>query len=136
MGEKRQQLRALAIDANQDVLNLFVELLQLKDFQVVGKGHSGQEAVEMYRTLRPDITFLDVFTSDGDGLYALEKIREINPNAIVIMVTADLVAATAERLKELHASAVIYKPFDINDIVNLVKDLISKTNVNQTKFLN
>ncbi len=136
MGEKEQIIKALAVDDNPDILTLFVELLQLKNFVVVGKGQNGQEAVELYRTLKPDITFLDVVMPNGDGIYALEKIREINPAAIVVMVTSDLAATTAERLEQLRASAIIHKPFDINDIVNVVKDLISETNANKMKFFN
>lgn len=136
MGEKEQSIKALAVDDNPDILTLFVELLQLKNFVVVGKGQNGQEAVDLYRTLKPDITFLDVVMPNGDGIYALEKIREINPAAIVVMVTSDLAATTAERLEQLRASAVIHKPFDINDIVSVVKDLISETNANKMKFFN
>ncbi|MGI0061111.1 MAG: response regulator [Nitrosotalea sp.] len=123
MGSKEHSIKALAVDDNLEILTLFVELLQLKNFTVVGKGHNGQEAVELYRTLKPDITFLDVVMPNGDGIYALEKIREINPTAIVVMVTSDLAATTSERLEQLHASAIIHKPFDINDIVNVVKEL-------------
>ncbi|NHI02472.1 hypothetical protein DYY67_0511 [Candidatus Nitrosotalea sp. TS] len=136
MGEKEQSIKALAVDDNPDILTLFVELLQLKNFVVVGKGRNGQEAVELYRTLKPDITFLDVVMPNGDGIYALEKIREINPTAIVVMVTSDLAATTAERLEQLRASAVIHKPFDINDIVNVVKDLVSETSASKMKFFN
>ncbi|MFZ1077670.1 MAG: response regulator [Nitrosotalea sp.] len=136
MGEKEQSIKALVVDDNPDILTLFVELLQLKNFVVAGKGQNGQEAVELYRTLKPDITFLDVVMPNGDGIYALEKIREINPAAIVVMVTSDLATTTAERLEQLRASAIIHKPFDINDIVNVVKDLISETNVNKMKFFN
>ncbi len=136
MGSKEHSIKALAVDDNLEILTLFVELLQLKNFTVVGKGHNGQEAVELYRTLKPDITFLDVVMPNGDGIYALEKIREINPTAIVVMVTSDLAATTSERLEQLHASAIIHKPFDINDIVEVVKELISKTNVNGMKFFN
>lgn len=134
--EQEQRIKALAVDDNPDILTLFVELLQLKNFTVIGKGQNGQEAVELYRTLKPDITFLDVVMPNGDGIYALEKIREINPAAIVVMVTSDLAATTAERLEQLRASAVIHKPFDINDIVNVVKDLISETNTSKMKFFN
>lgn len=136
LGENRENISALVVDDNQDILALFTELLALKNFKVVGKGQSGKEAVELYNNLRPDITFLDVVMQDGDGVYALEKIRESNPNAIVIMVTSDLAPTTAARLEQLHASAIVYKPFDINDIVQVVKELLSETKVNQMKFFN
>ena len=136
MSEEKQSIKVLVVDDNPDILTLFVELLQLKGVVVAGKGRNGQEAIELYRALNPDITFLDVVMPNGDGIYALEKIREINPTAIVIMVTSDISATTSERLVQLRASAVIHKPFDINDILDVVKDLISKTNVNGIKFFN
>jgi len=133
MGEAN--ISALVVDDNQDVLSLFIELLTLKNFKVVGRAHSGKEAVELFKNLKPDITFLDVVMQDGDGVYALEHIRESNPDAIVIMVTSDLAPTTAERLEQLRASAIVYKPFDINDIVKIVRGLTAEAKVDQMKFL-
>ena len=136
LGQKEDSLKTLVVDDNQEILKLFVELLKLKNFTIVGKGHNGKEAVELYGSLRPDITFMDVVMPNGDGIYALERIREINPNAIVIMVTSDISATTAERLEQLHASAIIYKPFEINEIVRVVKDLMAKEGATEMKFFN
>lgn len=131
-----EKIRVLVVDDNEDILTLFTELLRLKKFEVVGEAQNGKDAVKMYECHRPDIVFLDVVMPDGDGIYALEKIRVLDPNAIVVMVTSDLAATTSERMKQLHASAVVYKPFDFNDIIEVVKQLLSKTNVNQLKFFN
>ena len=135
MGEK-EKIQVLVVDDNHDILALFSELLRLKNFEVVGQAHSGKEAVRLYNDLRPDIVFLDVAMPDGDGIYALENIRSINPTAIVIMVTSDIAPATAERLEQLRASAVVYKPFDISDVIKVVKVLLEKTNASQLKFFN
>lgn len=136
LGQKEYSLKTLVVDDNQEILKLFVELLKLKNFTIVGKGHNGKEAVELYGSLRPDITFMDVVMPNGDGIYALERIRKINPNAIVIMVTSDISATTAECLEQLHASAIIYKPFEINEIVRVVKDLMAKEGATEMKFFN
>ena len=134
--QKEHGLKTLVVDDNQEILKLFIELLKLKNFTIVGKGHNGKEAVELYSSLRPDITFMDVVMPNGDGIYALERIREMNPDAIVIMVTSDISATTAERLEQLHASATIYKPFEINEIVRVVKDLMAKKGTAEMKFFN
>ncbi|CUR51414.1 CheY-like receiver [Nitrosotalea devaniterrae] len=135
--EKNRQLKtAIVIDDNPDVLSLFVELLELKNFQVVGTGRNGKDAVAQYEKLRPDITFLDVVMPNTDGLYALDLIREMNPHAIVIMITTDLSQDTAKRLEDLKATAVIYKPFDINDLVKVVNEIESNTSPGKIKFFN
>ncbi len=136
MEKKRHLKTVIVIDDNQDVLSLFVELLELKDFKVIGTGRNGKDAVELFQKLRPDITFLDVVMPDTDGLYALSRIREINPDSVVIMITTDLSQDTAKRLVDLKATAVVYKPFDINDLVKIVNDLESDTNIGQIRFFN
>lgn len=137
MMEKNRPLKtALVVDDNPDVLTLFVELLELKDFKVIGTGRNGRDAVELFEKLKPDITFLDVVMPNTDGFYALSRIREINPNSVIIMVTTDLSKETTKRLKDLKATAVIYKPFDINDLVKIVHDLESDTNIGKIRFFN
>ena len=104
MEKKRHLKTVIVIDDNQDVLSLFVELLELKDFKVIGTGRNGKDAVELFQKLRPDITFLDVVMPDTDGLYALSRIREINPDSVVIMITTDLSQDTAKRLVDLKSN--------------------------------
>lgn len=136
MGHKEEKIRVIVADDNQDILSLFSELLSLKNFEVVGTAASGKEAIKVYNLTRPNISFLDVAMPDGDGIYALEKIRESDPNAIVIMVTSDISQTTATRLEQLQASAIVYKPFDIEDILKVVKGLLPDINNGRLKFFN
>ncbi len=48
MENKRQPKSAIVIDDNPDVLSLFVELLKLHDFKVIGTGRDGKDAVELF----------------------------------------------------------------------------------------
>jgi len=135
--ESNRKLKTvLVVDDNSDVRSLLVELLELKNFQVVGTGRNGSDAVTLYGKLKPDITLLDVVMPDTDGLYALDHIREINSDAAVIMITTDLSQDTAKRLEDLRATAVVYKPFDINDLVKIIHDIESATHTDQIKFFN
>jgi len=135
--ENNRRLKTvLVVDDNPDVRSLLVELLELKNFQVIGTGHNGNDAVTLYEKLKPDITLLDVVMPDTDGLYALDHIREMNSDAAVIMITTDLSQDTAKRLEDLKATAVVYKPFDINDLVKIIHDIESATQTGQIRFFN
>jgi len=123
MTSPRENLNVLVIDDDFDTVQVFSEFLELSDIKIVGKGYDGKEAVELYRQLKPDIVFLDVMMPKYDGFYALENIRKINPNAIVVMVTADLTDKTEDRLKELKANSIVYKPFDIQQILEQIDKL-------------
>jgi len=52
-----------------------------------------------------------------DGFYALKRIRRNDPDAKVIMVTADMNTDTEKKLIELKATAPLYKPYEIDDII-------------------
>ncbi len=111
-------ITAIVIDDDKDTVSVLSDFLQIKGIKVIGKGYDGLEAIEIYKKLKPDAVFLDVMMEMCDGLYALEKIREIHPDALVIMVTADLTNDTHEKLLDLRASAIIYKSYDINEIMH------------------
>lgn len=136
MESTRRLKTVLVVDDNSDVRSLLVELLELKNFQVVGTGRNGNDAVTLYGKLKPDITLLDVVMPDTDGLYALNHIREMNSDAAVIMITTDLSQDTAKKLEDLRATAVVYKPFDINDLVKIIHDIESAAHAGEIKFFN
>ncbi|MGI0007562.1 MAG: response regulator [Nitrosotalea sp.] len=123
---------AIVIDDDKDTVAVLSDFLQIKGIQVVGEGHDGAEAVEIYKKFRPDIVFLDVMMDKYDGFYGLMKIRDIKHDAIVIMVTADMTIETENMLTKLNASTIIYKPYDINKIMQIIKKLTS-TKTSQTK---
>jgi len=116
------------VDDDQDTVAEFCEYLAIKDIEVLGKGYDGRAAVELYKKLKPDIVLLDVMMPEYDGFYALKEIRKINPKAKVIMVTADLTSDTEKKLVELKASAMIYKPYEIDSVIETI-ERVSKENV-------
>ena len=122
--DKIKQITAIVVDDDIDTLDVFCECLELYQFRIVGKACSGEKVAALYSKFKPDVVFLDVMMDNYDGIYALEQVRKANPDAIVIMVTADLTKDTADNLERLQASAVIYKPFDIKNIINTVENII------------
>ncbi|QEH07454.1 response regulator CcdB [Sulfurospirillum multivorans] len=76
------------------------------------EGCNGEEAIALYDQHRPDIVFLDITMPIIDGFEALERIRAINKDALVVMVSADRQKSTKEKVLSLGASALISKPID------------------------
>lgn len=116
-------ITAIVIDDDKDTVSVLCDFLQIKGIKVIGRGYDGLEAVEIYKKLRPDAVFLDVMMEEYDGIYGLEKIKEIRRDAIVIMVTADMTVSTHDKLITLDASAIVYKPYDINEIMHVLGKL-------------
>ena len=119
---------ALVIDDDRDTVSVLSDFLEIKGIRVIGKGFDGLEAVELYKKLRPDVVFLDVMMHKFDGLFALKKIREIQKDSIVVMVTADLSEKTTKQLSQLCASDIIYKPYNISEIMDLLNKFMRLRN--------
>ena len=64
------------------------EILTAHGYQVVGEASDGREAVDKYRTLKPDLVILDITMPNMNGLEAMRKILSINPKARIIMCSA------------------------------------------------
>ncbi len=113
-------ISAIVVDDDVDTVDVFCDYLELVNVKVVGRGHNGKAAVELYIKHNPDVVFLDLMMPDYDGFYALENIRRINPAAKIVVVTADLRRDTTDRLSVLKPTEVFIKPYDINKISELL----------------
>jgi len=111
---------ALVVDDDPDTIEMFSDYLENKGVDVIGKAKDGREGFELYKKLKPDVIFLDVIMPNYDGFYTLKKIREIDTTAKIIMVTADFSPSTKKKLKEMKATDIIYKPYDVKKIDGVI----------------
>lgn len=79
-------MKILVTDDEKNIVKLLKEIFE-EDAHEVEIAYNGQEAIEKYKLFAPDITFLDVKMPVLDGVKALEKIKALNPEAIVIMIS-------------------------------------------------
>jgi two-component system chemotaxis response regulator CheY len=70
----------------------------------------GQEGLNKFIELKPDVTFLDITMPVMDGIESLELMKNADPNAVIIMCTADIQPRTLLRVAALGALTVIKKP--------------------------
>jgi two-component system chemotaxis response regulator CheY len=70
----------------------------------------GAAGLEKYFLERPDLVFLDLTMRDMYGLDVLKKIREMDPDARVIVASADIQETTIDMVKTAGADAYINKP--------------------------
>ena len=119
-------ITAIVIDDDLDTCDVLVDYLELKQINVLAVGHNGKESVDLYQKYTPDIVFLDVMMPEYDGFYALEKIKQLKSTAYVITITGDLTTETYNKLKMMNSSAIIYKPFDIEKVMKIIRELTSE----------
>lgn len=109
MPERERKLRTLVVDDEPLARrNLTVLLARDPDIGVVGECSSGTEAIEVIRSSRPDLVFLDVQMPECDGFDVLELLGSDLPPAVVFVTAHDEYA-----LRAFEAGALDYlmKPF-------------------------
>ena len=110
----------IVVDDDPESAEILADLLKLRSIDVLGMGYDGQDAVELYQKHSPDVVIMDLFMPDFDGLYGLENILKLNPNAKVIMLTANSKYESDEKLHDTGVSAIVEKPFDTNNLIHLI----------------
>ena len=70
----------------------------------------GQDGLNKFTEIRPDVTFLDITMPVMDGIQALEEIKKIDADAVIIMCTADVQPKSILKVAALGALTVIKKP--------------------------
>lgn len=105
------------VDDEKDTLQLFTELLTSNGIKVVGKGYNGQDAVFLFQKLKPDVLFLDILMPIYDGVFAMQKIRDTNPDAKIIVIYDKLSIEKEMEVNRLKPSAIIREPIDVNEIL-------------------
>ena len=111
----------IVIDDDEDTVRLFTEILEENNIKVIGNGYDGVTAVKLFKKTKPDVVLIDLNMPNGSGFYAIKKIREIDPTAQIIAVTADTSFLTEEKLEKLKIP-LIQKPFKMDQIVSMIKN--------------
>ncbi len=81
-------------------------------WEIVGEACNGQEAVEKYQELRPDAVTIDIVMPEYNGLHGIKGIREFDPQAKLIVVSAVDQKSVLKEALSLGATDFLVKPFD------------------------
>jgi two-component system, chemotaxis family, chemotaxis protein CheY len=96
------------------------------------EAEEGIIALERYYLDKPDLVFLDLTMTGMYGIDVLNKLREMDPEARVIVASADIQSSTREMVDAGGASAFINKPFTSDKVLSAVsKALQGKTDATE-----
>jgi two-component system NarL family response regulator len=98
---------------------------QEPDLQVVAEAGNGVEAVEAYRRYRPDITLLDLRMPEMEGVEAVRQIRQIDPAALVIVLTTYDTDEEITRALKAGAKAYILKDITASALIACIHDVMA-----------
>ncbi len=91
----------------------------------------GRQALEKFRKIKPDVTFMDLTMPVMNGYEAIEEIIKIDQKAVIIVVTADIQVKAVTKVMKLGAYMVLKKILrkeDIEDALLKAEDTLRKFN--------
>jgi len=112
--------RILMVDDSKTSRKILRGILEENGHVIVGEAVNGLEAIEMYKSLHPDITTMDITMPVKDGLTALKEIMEYDPNAKVVMVTAAGQKTKMIDALKYGAAEFLTKPFEAAQIIEII----------------
>ncbi len=111
----------LVVDDDRDSCEFFKDILETRGYQV-SIAWSGEEGIEMARQNNYDMVFIDANLPNMNGLETYLAIKEINPQAIIVMMAG--YSQEADDLLEEplggDAHTYLHKPFEIEEVIQLV----------------
>lgn len=110
-------------DDSDAIRMVLKDILTIGQHELVAEATNGIETVEEYKKSRPDILLLDVAMPKKDGISALKEIIFSEPSAKIIMITASDSQNTMKDCLDAGASAYILKPFDFQDVLNVISNV-------------
>ena len=123
-----RKIRILVVDDEHLIRWSLEQNLKKQGYEVVTAA-SGEDALRLLREDQPDLVLLDIQLPGINGLEVLEKIKEIDEEIIVVMVTAHGGLETAINAMRLGAYDYINKPFNLDEMAIVIKKALETSDL-------
>lgn len=123
------KLRVLLIDDHALVRRGLEELLQSRGIEVIGSAGSGEEGIELASRLQPDIILLDIKMPGMNGLDTLTKLRELENEIPVLMLSMSRDEEDLARALREGARGYLLKDMDPDELIPALNDALTGQSV-------
>jgi len=116
--------RVLVVDDSALSRRTLRQILEPAGYEVA-EAEDGLSALERYFLEKPDVVLLDLVMKGMYGLDVLTKLRELDANAKVVIVSADIQTSSHELVEAAGARAFVNKPFDRAEILGTLASILT-----------
>ena len=110
--------RVLVIDDAEYARDILKKILTSGGYEIAGEAADGEEGVREYSRTNPDIVIVDMIMPKMNGIETIRAIKKINPNAKVLVISADGQMAHIEEAVKAGALSYINKPYQWSVVLN------------------
>jgi two-component system nitrogen regulation response regulator NtrX len=118
--------RLLVVDDEPGIRDAIKQVLEYEGLEVRVAG-SGGEALTLYPDFRPHLVFLDVKMAGLDGLDTLARLKDLDPDAMVVMISGHGTIATAVEATRRGAFDFLEKPLDADRLLVTARNALSQS---------
>ncbi|MEK7403421.1 MAG: sigma-54 dependent transcriptional regulator [Gemmatimonadota bacterium] len=122
--------RVLIVDDEAGIRQALGQLLEFEGYEV-RSAENATDGIGEYQKWRPHLVFLDVKMAGIDGLEALKRLREIDPAAVVVMVSGHATIQTAVEATQRGAYDILEKPLDTDRILVTLRNALSHLDLHE-----
>ncbi|MEI8213239.1 MAG: sigma-54 dependent transcriptional regulator [Planctomycetota bacterium] len=122
--------KLLVVDDEPNIVFTIKETLGSDSTRIITAGN-GREAIDLFRTLQPDVVLMDVRLPDMSGLDAFREMHRLDPRVPVILMTAFSRTDTAIEAMSRGAFEYLLKPVDLNSLRQLIARAMEVSHINQ-----
>ena len=126
--------KILIVDDEKSIRD-FLEIMLKKEGYKVASASSGEEALKLVNQINYDLVISDVRMKGMSGVELLKSIKEINPETVVLMVTAYASVDTAIDAMKAGAYDYIAKPFKIEEVKYIIKNALDRKRLETENIL-
>jgi DNA-binding NtrC family response regulator len=117
--EKTMEAKVLLVDDEQDFLDTLSSRLEMRGLKVSAVS-SGEDAVKEATQQEYDAIVVDLAMPGIDGLETLKRIKAVNPNAEIIMLTGQASVQSGVEAMKLGAGDYLQKPVDLTELMEKI----------------
>ncbi|MBB6216224.1 two-component system chemotaxis response regulator CheY [Anaerosolibacter carboniphilus] len=100
-------------------------MLEKNGFEILAEAENGDMAISMYKELRPDIVTMDITMPDMGGIDALKAIRQLDPKAKIVMISAMGQESMVRDAVMNGAKSFVVKPFKEDQVVQTLNKVLA-----------
>lgn len=119
--------KIMVVDDSRVVYSEMCKMLQGTEFEIAAFCRSGEEALERYEEISPDIVTLDIVMPGMDGLETCEKMRRRWPESNIFMVSSMAYEDMINRAAAMGAKSFLFKPFTRDDLLRGLRGVLKST---------
>jgi two-component system chemotaxis response regulator CheY len=115
----------MIVDDSRIVYMQMQKMLEETEIEIAGYCRSGEEALEKYGELQPDVVTMDIVMPGIDGLETCQKLLEQWPDARVVMVSSLAYDDTMDTAATNGAKGFLFKPFTKETLVESIEKALT-----------